>query len=181
MILFQSVNQKICERWQFTISELCEFPQISCTVLYKIITIRLDHHKFWARWFPNMLTDTHKAQRMISALTCSEQYYKECDEFLNHIVRVGDETCVSFVNFETKQWSKQWMHTHPLNKPKSLNKHCLPERWCQLFPGTGRECWECSSGNKETQFTVMAEVYCETLKNCVRPFRTIGVECWHPV
>jgi hypothetical protein len=30
----QSVDQKICERWRFTISELlCEFPQISCTGL----------------------------------------------------------------------------------------------------------------------------------------------------
>jgi hypothetical protein len=37
--LVQSADQNICERWCFTISELlCEFPQISCTVLYKIIT-----------------------------------------------------------------------------------------------------------------------------------------------
>jgi hypothetical protein len=37
--LVQSVEQKICERQHFTISEvLCEFPQISCTVLYGIIT-----------------------------------------------------------------------------------------------------------------------------------------------
>jgi hypothetical protein len=40
--LVQSVHQKICERWHFTISELsCEFPQISHTVLYEIITARL--------------------------------------------------------------------------------------------------------------------------------------------
>jgi hypothetical protein len=32
-------DQKICERWCFTISELlCEFPQILSTVLYEIIT-----------------------------------------------------------------------------------------------------------------------------------------------
>jgi hypothetical protein len=38
--LVQSVDQKICERWRFTISELsCEFPQISCTVLYEISQI----------------------------------------------------------------------------------------------------------------------------------------------
>jgi hypothetical protein len=37
--LVQSVDQKVCERWSFRISELlCEFPQISHTVLYKIIT-----------------------------------------------------------------------------------------------------------------------------------------------
>jgi hypothetical protein len=37
--LVQSVHQKICESQRFTISELlCEFPQISCTVPYKIIS-----------------------------------------------------------------------------------------------------------------------------------------------
>jgi hypothetical protein len=51
------------------------------------------------------------------------------DEFLNHIIQVtGDETWVSFVNTETKEQSKQWMHTHSSNKPKSLNKQCLPVR-----------------------------------------------------
>jgi hypothetical protein len=37
--IFDSVDQKICEKWHFTISEFpCECPQISCTVLYGIIT-----------------------------------------------------------------------------------------------------------------------------------------------
>jgi transposase len=37
--LVQSVDQKICERWSFKISELsCEFPQISHAVLREIIT-----------------------------------------------------------------------------------------------------------------------------------------------
>jgi hypothetical protein len=37
--LVQSVDQKICERWCFTIAELLyEFSQISSTVLYGIIT-----------------------------------------------------------------------------------------------------------------------------------------------
>jgi hypothetical protein len=48
--LFQSVEQKICERRRFTISELsCEFPQISLTVLYEIITVKLGYHKFRAK------------------------------------------------------------------------------------------------------------------------------------
>lgn len=38
------------EIWCFSISELlCEFPQISHTVLYKIIIVRLGYHKFCAR------------------------------------------------------------------------------------------------------------------------------------
>jgi hypothetical protein len=45
--LVQNVDHKICERRCFTISELsCEFPQISHTVLYEIITVSLGYHKF---------------------------------------------------------------------------------------------------------------------------------------
>jgi hypothetical protein len=37
--LVRNVDQRIYEWWRFTISELsCDFPQISCTILYKIIT-----------------------------------------------------------------------------------------------------------------------------------------------
>jgi hypothetical protein len=49
--LVQSVDQKICERQRLTISELPrEFPHISRTVLYEIITDRLGYHNFCARW-----------------------------------------------------------------------------------------------------------------------------------
>jgi hypothetical protein len=42
----QSVDQKICERWRFAISGLlCEFPQISCIVLYEIIIVA--QYVFW--------------------------------------------------------------------------------------------------------------------------------------
>jgi hypothetical protein len=47
-----------------------------------------------------------------SALIYLERYHKDGGEFLNHIVRVTvDETWVSFVSVETKEQSKQWMHT----------------------------------------------------------------------
>jgi hypothetical protein len=49
--IVQNVDQKICERWCFTMSELsCGFPHISHTVLYEIITDRLGYHKFCSRW-----------------------------------------------------------------------------------------------------------------------------------
>jgi hypothetical protein len=55
------------ERRRFTISELsCEFPQISRTLLYEIITVRLGyHHKFCARRVLKNLTGAHNTQRMI--------------------------------------------------------------------------------------------------------------------
>jgi hypothetical protein len=60
------------------------------------------------------------------SLTFLEQYHEHGNEFLNHIVQVtGDETWVSLLNIETKEQSKQWMHTHSPNKPKKLKR--LPE------------------------------------------------------
>jgi hypothetical protein len=45
-------------------------------------------------------------------LTFLEEYHKDGNEFLNHTVRVtSEETWVPFVNAETKEKSKQWMHT----------------------------------------------------------------------
>jgi hypothetical protein len=68
--LVQSADQKICEERRFTNPEVsCEFPQISSTVLYKIIKIRLDSYKFCGRWVPKMLTDANKTQRIASAST----------------------------------------------------------------------------------------------------------------
>jgi hypothetical protein len=71
---------------------------------------------------------------MASALTSLEQYHKDGSEFLNHIVRVtGDETWVSFVNVETKEQSKQWMHPHSSNKPKKFKQTMSP---CQKADGS---------------------------------------------
>jgi hypothetical protein len=51
------------------------------------------------------------------------QYHKYGKEFLSHIVWVtGDETWVSFVNAETKEPSKQGMHTHSTNKLKKFKQ-----------------------------------------------------------
>jgi hypothetical protein len=51
--LVRSVDETMCERLHFTISELREFPQIARIVLYEIITFRLGyHHKLFRRWVP---------------------------------------------------------------------------------------------------------------------------------
>jgi uncharacterized damage-inducible protein DinB len=42
-------------------------------------------------------------------------------ELLNHII-TDDETWISFVNAETKEQSKQWMHTQSPNKPKKFKQ-----------------------------------------------------------
>jgi len=58
---------------------------------------------------------------MGSALTFLQRYWEEGDEFLDRIV-TGDETWVKFVNEETKEQSKQWMHTHYPNKPNKFKQ-----------------------------------------------------------
>jgi len=81
----------------------------------------LGYHKFCARWVTKQLADLHKTQRMGSALTFLQRYWEEGDEFLDRIV-TGDETWVQFMNAETKEQSKQWMHTHSPNKPKKFKQ-----------------------------------------------------------
>jgi oligoribonuclease (3'-5' exoribonuclease) len=64
----QSVDQKICERRGFKISALSrDFSQISRLFVYEIVTVRIDYHKFCARWIPKIPTGAHKTQKMASA------------------------------------------------------------------------------------------------------------------
>jgi hypothetical protein len=71
--LVQSVDENIWQRLHFTILKLsCEFPQISFTPFYEIITVRLGCHKFCRRCVPKMLTYAHKMQRMVLALVFLE-------------------------------------------------------------------------------------------------------------
>jgi hypothetical protein len=92
------------------------------------------------------------------------------NEFLSHIVRVtGDETSVSFVNVETKEQSKQRMHTRSPKKPNKFKEtSSVRKLMSAVF-------WD-RKGVLMVQFmqqgtTVTSEVYCETLKNCLGLFR----------
>jgi transposase len=56
--LLQKVDQCLREKRRFMISEFSEeFPQISRTTLYRIVTDRLVYHTFCAWWVPKQLTD----------------------------------------------------------------------------------------------------------------------------
>jgi CRISPR/Cas system CMR-associated protein Cmr1 (group 7 of RAMP superfamily) len=69
-----------------------------------------------------MLKSGHKMQRIASASTFYSDITK-MNEFLSHIVQVtGDEPRISFMNVETKEQSKQWMHTYSPNTPKKLKQ-----------------------------------------------------------
>jgi hypothetical protein len=69
-----------------------------------------------------MLTGAQKTRRQwLRVDFFLERYQKDGDEFLNHIVS-GNETWVSFVNVETKEESKKWMHAHSPNKLKKYKQ-----------------------------------------------------------
>jgi hypothetical protein len=93
-----------------------------------------------------------------------EQYHKDGDEFLSHILRVtGGETWVSFLNVETKEQSKQRMHTHSPNKSKKFKQPLSARKLiATVF-------WD-RKGMLMVEFTqqgtaITSEVYCETLKS----------------
>ena len=58
--LVQKVDEKVCENRQFTISSLSnEFPHVSRSVLYEIVTDCLNYRNLCSRWVPKMLTELH--------------------------------------------------------------------------------------------------------------------------
>lgn len=163
--LVELVNQKVREIRRFSISQLSEvFPQISRTILYEIVSEKLQYHKVCARWVPKMLTDDHKNQRVASAEKFLTRYQAEGVEFLNHIV-TGDETWIAYVNPETKRQSMQWMHS---TSPK-------PKKFKQTFSGRklmATVFWD-HKGVLLIEFlprgrTITSLVYCETLKKLRR-------------
>ena len=61
--LMEEVDKAVRTRRRFSISELNDdFPEISRTSLFRIITENLGYRKYCARWVPKQLTDVHKAQ-----------------------------------------------------------------------------------------------------------------------
>ncbi|KAJ4436716.1 hypothetical protein ANN_16848 [Periplaneta americana] len=85
--LIRLVDERVRANRRFTMSELSEdFPQISRTLLNKVITEDLGYWKLSARWVPKLLSEEQKAQQMGAALFFLERYEREGDAFLDQIV-----------------------------------------------------------------------------------------------
>jgi hypothetical protein len=104
---------------------------------------------------------------MAWALTFLERYHKDGNKFLNHIVwKTGDETWVSFVNFETKEQSKQCLHTHFTKQAVKVYTNVV----CQK---AGGNCFWDRKGGLMVEFMqqgtiITSDVYWETLKKLCR-------------
>jgi acyl-CoA thioesterase len=73
----------------------------------------------------------------------------------------SDETWVSFMNIETKEQSKQWMHTHSSNKLKKFKQTSGRKLMATVF-------WD-RKGVLMVEFmqegtTITSQIYCTALK-----------------
>ncbi|XP_063215963.1 histone-lysine N-methyltransferase SETMAR-like [Bacillus rossius redtenbacheri] len=180
----QRVDAVVRERRRFTISELSEqFPLISRSALYAIVTDNLGYRKICARWVPKMLTDINKERRMASALSFLLRYADDGEHFLTQIV-TGDETWIHFDNEETKLQSQQWIHTFSPNKPKKFKRtFSTKKQMATVF-------WDHQGvllvDFMEPGTTINAAAYCATLRrlrqsirNTRRGMLTSGVVLLH--
>ncbi|GFX26603.1 histone-lysine N-methyltransferase SETMAR [Trichonephila clavipes] len=108
--LMQAVETKIRDNRRFTITTLpLEFPEVSQSVVNKIVTEGLNFKKLCSRWVPRLLTAEHKEKRFASSLHFLIHYKKESDGMLSRIV-TGEETWVSHITPESKLQSMEWQH-----------------------------------------------------------------------
>ena len=162
--LVHKVNERVRDDRRCTISDLSlHFPQISRTLLYDIVSSHLGYRKVCARWVHKMLTEEHKKQRVVCALTFLMRYLKEGDGMLSHIV-TGDETWVSHITSESKQHSLHWKYTGSPKRKKFKRTFSTRKIMCAVF-------WD-RQGVLLVEFlpqgTIDSAVYCETLKRLRR-------------
>ena len=109
--LLRAVEAKVREDRWFAISSLfLHCLQILRTVLYEIVTDRLEFRKLCSRRVRKMLSEEQKKKRASSALTFLMLYREQGDGFLSQNV-TGDETWMSHLTVESKHQSMEWRHT----------------------------------------------------------------------
>lgn len=91
-----------------TVNEHVHDLGLSYGTISRIIQ-ELGFHKVCTRWALGALSEDHKAQRMISALSFLQQYAFHDHDFLDRIV-TGDETWVHHHFPETKRANLEWKH-----------------------------------------------------------------------
>jgi len=98
--LVRAVEEKIRENRRFTVTSLSlHFPEISLSLLHKIVSDKLKFWKLCARWVPKVLTEEHKLKRQASTLDFLTRYGEEGENVLRHVV-TGEETwcCTKLLN-----------------------------------------------------------------------------------
>ena len=125
---------------RLTIDDVAETLDISHGTAHNIVHEKLAFNKVSARWVPKMLTDDHKALRVMAARECMRRLRLEGDAFLSRIVTT-DETWVYHYEPESKRQSMEWKHTaSPVKKKfksqRTTRKVMLTVFWDRQGPIT---------------------------------------------
>ncbi|GFX10012.1 uncharacterized protein TNCV_4101511 [Trichonephila clavipes] len=106
--LMQAVETKIRENRRFTITTLSlEFPDVSRSVVYKIVTVDLNIKKLCSRWVLRLYSKTQREGFVIS-LDFLNRYEEEGDDDMLSRIVTGDKTWVSHITPESRQQSMEW-------------------------------------------------------------------------
>lgn len=161
------VEKLILSDRRITIDEVAEIMELSHGTVHSIVHDKLAFSKVSARWVPKMLTEEHKAQRLMAARECLRRFRLEGDAFLSRIITT-DETWVFHYEPESKQQSLEWKHvTSPVKKKfksqRTTRKVMLTVFWDKKGPIT--------VDFKSLGTTVNFENYCELLNMVKKDIR----------
>ncbi|GFV41947.1 histone-lysine N-methyltransferase SETMAR, partial [Trichonephila clavipes] len=136
--LMQAVETKIRENRRFTITTiLLEFPDVSRSVVYKIVIEDLNFKKLCSRWVPRLLTTEHKEKKFAISLDFLIRYQEEGDDILSGIV-TENEVWVTHITTESKQQSMEWRHTFSPVKVKAKQTLSMGKIMETVFGGPTR-------------------------------------------
>ena len=125
------VEQEMLEDRHVTVRKLCKWnPEMSKSMIDKILTENLHYRKVCARW----VTKDHKRQHVEAAWGYLKRYAEQSKEFFYSIF-TGDEIWVHYTIPETKEkFISGGIRIRQICK--SSNKHCLPAKRWPVCSGT---------------------------------------------
>ncbi|GFW33691.1 uncharacterized protein TNCV_2212231 [Trichonephila clavipes] len=127
----QAVETKIRENRRFTIYTLSlEFPVVSQSAVYKIVTEDINFKKLCSQWVP-------RKKRFAISLDFLIRYEEEGEDMLSRIVN-GGKTWVSHITQESKLQSMEWLDTSSPVKIKSQTRAVKAQEYGNSVLGPAR-------------------------------------------
>lgn len=113
-----------------------QFPDVSRSLLYDIVTDHLNCIKNWSRWVTKKLTDEHKTNCMSSALSFLTRYEQQGEILTNLLLGMKHRCAI--------------VHMRPIARPWSGNIHDLHQGRASLSSLFSRKrLWpQCSATEK---------------------------------
>lgn len=172
------VENMVLQDRRVTIDEIAAALDLSHGTVHSIVHEKLAFSKVSCRWVPKMLTDEHKAQRILAAREGLRRFRRERRTFLTRIVTT-DETWVFHYEPESKRQSMEWKHvTSPVKKKfksqRSAGKVMLTVFWDRKGPITISFLERGQTVNSENYCNLLTQVK-KDIKNKRRGLQASGV------